>query len=150
LRTPIGRSQVLSGMLFRAWPVMSRLAAAWRRTALRRTRLVAVVGSYGKTTTTRAIAQVLARPLGPRIELNDKSFIPLALLGTEPGAPHAVIEVGIDHRGQMTVVAPWCGRACASSPRSEASTTAAWALSKSPVTRRRKWSAGCPRTACSW
>jgi len=101
LRTPIGRSQVWSGVLFRAWPLMSRLAGAWRRTALRHTRLVAVVGSYGKTTTTRAIAQVLDRPLSPRIELNDKSFMPLALLKTEPGARNAVIEVGIDHPGQM-------------------------------------------------
>ncbi len=101
LRTPIGRSQVLSGMLHRAWPLMSRLAGAWRRTALRRTRLVAVIGSYGKTTTTRAVTQVLGRPVAPQIELNDKSFIPLALLRTKAGAPGAVIEVGIDHPGQM-------------------------------------------------
>lgn len=101
LRTPIGRSQVMSGLYFRAWPLMWRLANLYRRTALRNTNVVAVVGTYGKTTTARAVTQALGRLIPPRIELNDRSFIPLAMLRTEPGAKHAVVEVGIDHRGQM-------------------------------------------------
>jgi UDP-N-acetylmuramyl pentapeptide synthase len=101
LRTPIGRSQVLSGLYFRAWPLMWRLANLYRRTALRNTNVVAVIGTYGKTTTARAVTQALGRRISPRIELNDRSFIPLAMLRTEPGAKHAVVEVGIDHRGQM-------------------------------------------------
>lgn len=35
LRTPIGRSQVLSGMYHRAWPIMSRLENLYRRHAAR-------------------------------------------------------------------------------------------------------------------
>jgi UDP-N-acetylmuramoyl-tripeptide--D-alanyl-D-alanine ligase len=101
LRTPVGRSQVLSGVYHRAWPVMSRLAALYRRTALSRTSVVAVVGTYGKTTTARALTRALGRSVHPDLELNDRSFIPWSILRTEAGARHAVVEVGIDHAGQM-------------------------------------------------
>lgn len=101
LRTPIGRSQVLSGLYHQAWPVLSRAARLYRRTLLARTKVVAVVGTYGKTTTARAVTAALGRSLHPDIELNDRSFIPWSILRTESGAPHAVVEVGIDHAGQM-------------------------------------------------
>jgi hypothetical protein len=66
LRTPIGRSQVLSGMYHRAWPIMSRLAISYRRHALAGTDVVAVVGSYGKTTTAKAVTHVLGRAIRTR------------------------------------------------------------------------------------
>lgn len=63
--------------------------------------MIAVIGTYGKTTTAHVVTQALGRPILPRLELNGRSFIPLAVHRTEPGAKHAVMEAGIDHRGQM-------------------------------------------------
>jgi UDP-N-acetylmuramoyl-tripeptide--D-alanyl-D-alanine ligase len=74
-----------------------------RRTALRRTTVVAVVGSYGKTTTTRATA--LALGLGePRGVGNSWSHLARAVLRHRAGTP-LVIEVGISRPGQMLAYA---------------------------------------------
>ena len=59
LATPAGRLQVTDGVAYRAWPLMSRLARLYRRTIARRQRVVAVVGSFGKSTTMRAVALVM-------------------------------------------------------------------------------------------
>jgi hypothetical protein len=58
-----GRSLVIEGTLITySWPVMSRLARLHRRTLIRRTRLATVVGTYGKTTTARAVGAALGLP----------------------------------------------------------------------------------------
>lgn len=51
LATAVGRSQIGEGVRYRMWPVSSRLARAYRRTVVRGTHVVAVVGSSGKSTT---------------------------------------------------------------------------------------------------
>jgi len=89
----------------RAWPAMRVAATLWRRTALRGTLLVAVVGSYGKTTTTRAIRQALGLPVAPGARRSAGSFLALELLRVRPGARVAVLEVGIDGPGQMAPLA---------------------------------------------
>ena len=48
LATAAGRSQIGEGVRYRMWPVSSRLARAYRRTVVRGTHVVAVVGSSGK------------------------------------------------------------------------------------------------------
>lgn len=101
LRTPVGQMQFRDGLLYRMWPVLSRLAMLHRRTLARRTRVVAVVGSFGKSTTTRAVAAALGVPLIPRFSYNHFSGIARAVLRIRPGQRHAVIEVGIDKTGQM-------------------------------------------------
>jgi UDP-N-acetylmuramoyl-tripeptide--D-alanyl-D-alanine ligase len=80
--------------------VLARLAAVHRATLGRRTRVVAVVGSFGKTTAARAVATALG--LDSRsLHDNYTSFVALALLKIHPGDAHAVIEVGIHEPGQM-------------------------------------------------
>lgn len=101
LRTPGGRLALRSGIFYRTWPVWSRLARIHRRTLVRRTRVVAVVGSLGKSTTARAIAAALGLPEDPRRAHNSWSRVAMALLRIRPGARHAVIEVGIAGRGEM-------------------------------------------------
>lgn len=101
LRTPIGRSQFLSGVHYRAWPLLSRIAGLHRRTLVRNTRIVAVVGSFGKTTTARAAAAALGVRVHPDIELNEWSFVARAMLRIRPHDSHGVIEVGIGGKGQM-------------------------------------------------
>ena len=101
LATPVGREQLRRGVLYRAWPLTSRAARLHRATLARRTRVVAVVGSYGKSTTTRAIAAALALPDRPALLANAFSSVARAVLRIAPAQPHAVIEVGIARPGEM-------------------------------------------------
>jgi len=85
----------------RAWPLMRRLAAAYRRHVLRRTCVVAVAGSVGKTTTKRALDAVLGAPDRRHSRSNYRSSLAENLLRTRPGDLYSVIEIGLDGRGQM-------------------------------------------------
>ena len=94
LRTPLGRAELRRRLIFLVWAVMARVAHLWRRTVASRVRVVAVVGSYGKTTTARATAAVLGA--------DDKHRHPAhAVLKLRPWHRRAVFEVGIDRPGQM-------------------------------------------------
>jgi UDP-N-acetylmuramoyl-tripeptide--D-alanyl-D-alanine ligase len=94
----LGPAELAYGLAEWAWPLLFALAQAHRRTLLRSTRLVAVVGTYGKTTAARAVSAVL---LGaPRMNY-PWSGAALAVLGTRPGQGHAVVEAAINARGQM-------------------------------------------------
>ena len=84
---------------------LHRLAAAHRsrRAAVR----VAVTGSSGKTTTRRILASILNQ-CTPTYEAgrnyNSVIGLPLALLGIERRHRMAVLELGIDYRGEMDVL----------------------------------------------
>ncbi len=106
LATPAGRAQLRTGAGYRLWPLSSRLARLYRRSVARRTRVVAVVGSFGKTTTTRAVSAALGVPAHPNMLRNAWSSVALALLRIRPAQRHAVIEVGIAAPGQMARYAP--------------------------------------------
>ena len=99
--TAAGRSQVAEGIGYRLWPVTSRLARAWRRTLARRTRVVAVVGSAGKSTAVRAVAAALAIAPSDTIICNAWGSVSRAILRIARGQRHAAIEVGIADKGQM-------------------------------------------------
>jgi len=101
LLTPLGRRRVAWGALYRLWPILGPVSALWRRTALRRTRFVAVVGSFGKTTATRAAMAVLGLPFERHTLWNAGGFVAAEMLRTRPGMPFGVLEVGIAHPGQM-------------------------------------------------
>jgi UDP-N-acetylmuramoyl-tripeptide--D-alanyl-D-alanine ligase len=101
LRSPAGRVRVAQRTLRRLWPLFRLVAGAYRRSVVRRTRLVAVVGSVGKTTTTRAVAIALGLPEWRRMALNSFSTLALAVLRIRPWQKRAVLEVGIGGPGQM-------------------------------------------------
>ena len=101
LRTPIGRKQLIIGLYHRAWPILSHLARYYRRTLLRKTFIVTIVGSFGKTTTARAVYRVLCGQEKFRFGPNSWTALALAVLRIRPDDRHAVIEVGIDGPGQM-------------------------------------------------
>jgi UDP-N-acetylmuramoylalanine-D-glutamate ligase len=105
LRTPSGRSQLLVRLRKRKWPMLRRAATLHRMTVARRTRVVAVVGSFGKSTTMRAVTTDLGRKVHPRAVLNFNSSLARAILRIRPWQRYAVVEVGIGSRGQMAAFA---------------------------------------------
>ncbi len=104
LRTPTGRLQLVFSFWYKSWPILSRLARLYRCTVVRNTRIVAVVGSFGKSTTTRALLAALGLYVHPNLG-STWNFKARAILRIRPGDRHAVIEVGIDGPGQMAAFA---------------------------------------------
>ena len=101
LRTPVGRKRLWIAALRRLWPLLQRLAMIYRRTALRHTRLVVVTGSFGKTTTARAVSVALGGADQDINWYNFKSGVAMGVLKTPPWHLFSVIEAAIDGVGQM-------------------------------------------------
>ncbi|MCG2576507.1 UDP-N-acetylmuramoyl-tripeptide--D-alanyl-D-alanine ligase [Dechloromonas sp. XY25] len=88
---------------------LGRLAAAWR--AQFDLPVIAVTGSNGKTTTKEMIAAILkaafgAAVLSTRGNLNNDIGLPLTLLGLSASHRAAVIEMGMNHPGEIGYLAP--------------------------------------------
>lgn len=85
---------------------LGRLAGAYRRT-LESTRVIAVTGSNGKTTTTRLIHAALSTRL--RGATSPKSFnneigVPLTILSARPGDQYLVCEAGTNAPGELAAL----------------------------------------------
>lgn len=104
LTTPLGRRAVAGAMVPRLAPVIHLAAATRRRLDLRRAPVVAVVGSYGKTTTCRAIRAALGLPTEPPPG-NGAAFASLRLLTRRPGSSPLVLEAGVERPRQMAAAA---------------------------------------------
>ncbi len=98
---PMGRWLLARGVMYRAWPILRVLAGGWRRGPVRSTRLVAVVGSFGKTTTARAVAAAVGAGREMGVASNQFGFLAAKVLAIRPVQRRAVVEVGIDQPGQM-------------------------------------------------
>jgi UDP-N-acetylmuramoyl-tripeptide--D-alanyl-D-alanine ligase len=105
LRSPIGRLQFLHGLNYRAWPALALAAIIYRRVFVKNTRVVAVVGSFGKSTTARAVLTGLRGVPTESICLNEWSYVARSILRIRRSDQHAVVEVGIDGIGQMKTYA---------------------------------------------
>jgi UDP-N-acetylmuramoyl-tripeptide--D-alanyl-D-alanine ligase len=101
MRTPVGRLRFLLGVGYRLWPALSYLTMLYRRIFIPRKRVIAVVGSFGKSTTMRTINAALGNPSAGNRDLNSYSMVALNLIASRPRDRYAVIEVGIDGKGQM-------------------------------------------------
>jgi UDP-N-acetylmuramoyl-tripeptide--D-alanyl-D-alanine ligase len=97
------RNEFLWKMNVRYWKPMLHVAQAYRATLARYQRVVAVTGTFGKTTTTRAVKAALGVHLHPWTDLNANclSLVPMALMRQSPFRKYAVVEVGIDGPWQM-------------------------------------------------
>jgi UDP-N-acetylmuramoyl-tripeptide--D-alanyl-D-alanine ligase len=84
-------------------------AAGWR--ARFRLPLIAVTGSNGKTTVTQMLASILGRAFGParrlatRGNLNNDIGLPLMLFELAAGHKAAVLELGMNHPGEIAYLA---------------------------------------------
>jgi UDP-N-acetylmuramyl pentapeptide synthase len=67
----------------------------------RRTQIVAVVGSFGKTTTARTVATALGKMADPKVSKNFSSYVAESVLRIGRAEGQAVIEVGIECPGEM-------------------------------------------------
>ena len=101
VRTSTGRVRLASGLRQAARPIFDHLAKRRRRKTLAQTRVTVVVGSFGKTTTARAVTAALGFPVSEAIEFNTGTAPARALLHLPRRARHAVLEIGIDGPGQM-------------------------------------------------
>ncbi len=103
MRSGPGRLELRRRYSTRLWPVMAQVARAYRVTLGRRPRIVAVVGSVGKTTTMRTVSAALGLPVSRAalLNANSRAAVGRALLSVRPWQTHAVLEVAIDAPGQM-------------------------------------------------
>jgi UDP-N-acetylmuramoyl-tripeptide--D-alanyl-D-alanine ligase len=89
---------------------LQQLAAAWRRRF--ELPLIAVTGSNGKTTVTQMIAAILRAWLGDAAlattgNFNNHIGVPLTLLRLRPSHRAAVLELGMNHAGEIAQLAAW-------------------------------------------
>ena len=88
---------------------LASLAAVWRaRFSLP---VIAVTGSNGKTTTKEMVAAILRAQFGDAVlatrgNLNNDIGLPLTLLGLTENHRAAVIEMGMNHPGEIAYLAP--------------------------------------------
>jgi UDP-N-acetylmuramoyl-tripeptide--D-alanyl-D-alanine ligase len=87
---------------------LGELAAGWR--AQFRLPLIAVTGSNGKTTVTQMIASILRAHAGEDAHatqgnLNNDIGVPLTLLALRPHHRMAVVELGMNHPGEIAYLA---------------------------------------------
>ena len=99
MRSRDGRFELLFAMLKRSRPVLLRAAAFYRRSLIRRSRIAGVVGSFGKTTTTRAVMTALGGDVNKLFEFNAGSTLAVALFRIRPWDRYSVIEVGTSGPG---------------------------------------------------
>ena len=88
---------------------LGQLAAAWRGQF--QLPVIAVTGSNGKTTTKEMIAAILKAAFGEAVlatrgNLNNDIGLPLTLLGLNASQRAAVIEMGMNHIGEIGYLAP--------------------------------------------
>lgn len=87
---------------------LGELAQAWRRTHT--LPVIAVTGSNGKTTVTQMLASILHAAVGEaalatRGNLNNEIGVPLTLLRLRSGHRLAVVELGMNHPGEIAGLA---------------------------------------------
>ena len=88
---------------------LGRLAKAWRVSF--KLPVIAVTGSNGKTTTKEMVAAILQTEFGEAVlatrgNLNNDIGLPLTLLGLNASHRAAVIEMGMNHPGEIAYLAP--------------------------------------------
>jgi UDP-N-acetylmuramoyl-tripeptide--D-alanyl-D-alanine ligase len=101
----IGRARLRAGLRFRVGRITFGPAGLYRRTWIRGTRIHVIIGSFGKTTTTRAVAAVLGHSPSAAKGWNAGGFLAEFLFRVHRGQATAVSEVGVRVKGEMAMFA---------------------------------------------
>jgi len=83
------------------WKPVRFITILYRRFVIRKTRVISVVGSVGKTTTTQVIRQVMLKELRKESYGNFKTSLAENILRCRPRDKHLVLETAIASPGQM-------------------------------------------------
>ncbi len=100
LQTPFGRRNLTHNLFNQFYFLLRPMTALYRRTLLRRVKVIAVIGSLGKSTACRAIADVVG---DRKLEGygNYKISVVRNLLKHPPSSPYAVMETAVGGPGYM-------------------------------------------------
>jgi UDP-N-acetylmuramyl pentapeptide synthase len=101
LSSPMGRAGLRMSILYSFRLVLMPLAAWHRKIILRHTFITAVVGSFGKTTTTMALRAALTPTSGPHPEHSTDCYIALDLLRKFSRRDQIIYTAAIDRPGRM-------------------------------------------------
>lgn len=101
LTTRRGWTHMAATVLYWIHPVIFFLAALYRRHIVPSTRLAAVIGTLGKSTTALLTTAVLKGNAAGVSQHNAGFTLAWKVFRIRPGDRHAVIEVGITRKGQM-------------------------------------------------
>ena len=101
LKDSTGRLEFAQKLKLFFWPVLRWVAFYYRRTIIRKVKLIVVIGSLGKTTTTKAIEMVINKNNIKSFCTNRYGFIAYSILRISPFANFEIFEVGIDAPGNM-------------------------------------------------
>ncbi len=96
-----GRAELRLKLSYRTWPVNSWLAFFYRRTLIRKVIIVVVIGSLGKTSTTKAIKIALGLKSSDKAISNKYSTLVISILRINPFSQFQVFEVAISNLGNM-------------------------------------------------
>jgi UDP-N-acetylmuramyl pentapeptide synthase len=103
LRTPVGRALLIHDVSLFVWPFARDLARIYRLTLGSRIRVITVVGSLGKTGTTRMVFAGLKEGVPGVDSYNAFTYLAKRLLMTPPWSRCLVLEVGVARKGDMAV-----------------------------------------------
>jgi UDP-N-acetylmuramoyl-tripeptide--D-alanyl-D-alanine ligase len=96
-----GRRRIRSSLFYRLKFLIIPVATFYRSTIIRHVKIIAVVGSFGKTTTTRTIAAAIGISPEKYRGINNGVYVALGLLSIPPWAKCRVVEVGISKKREM-------------------------------------------------
>ncbi len=88
-----------------------QMAAKYYRKALSNTRFLAITGSNGKTTTRAMVHHILSQRFkcsSTSGNLNNHIGMPLTILDVEADSQYAIIEMGMNHRGEIAQLCEIC------------------------------------------
>ena len=99
-KTPFGRKDLRKQLVNSLYPVTRPFAALYRRTVLRRVRVISVIGSLGKSTTCRSIAGVVGDTKLSGFSKYKNSIV-RNMVKHGPSSRYAVLETAVGGPGYM-------------------------------------------------
>ena len=99
-----GRQEFLLKLKHRTWPFSGILAKLYRNSIVRKVKFIVIIGSLGKTTTTKTIKTMLEGKVENKSYSNQFGALSFSILSTNPFQKIKVFEVAISRPGQMEII----------------------------------------------